>query len=120
MAESRELAIAFAKALKSKKGKKVVVLKTADLTTLTEYFVICTGTSNTHVRALSEECEKVADQLGEPIHHQEGHGNGEWVLMDYSSVVVHIFQEEAREFYDLERLWADAEPVELPEDEAQS
>ena len=113
MTESREFALELAKALDRKKGKNISVLKTGPLTTLAEYFVICTGTSNTQIRALADECEKAADELGEPLHHKEGHGTGEWVLMDFSDVVVHIFVDEARKFYDLERLWADAEPVDL-------
>ncbi len=113
MAESRAFALALAKALDSKKGAKISVLKTGELTTLAEYFVICTASSTTQVRALADECEKAADQIGEHLHHKEGHGTGEWALLDFSDVVVHIFLEEARKFYDLERLWADAQPVDL-------
>ncbi len=113
MTESKQIAINMAKALDAKKGAKIAVLKTGELTTLTEYFVICTATSNTHVRALADECEKAGDLMGEQLHHKEGHGTGEWVLLDFSDVVVHIFLDEARKFYDLERLWADAQVVDL-------
>lgn len=113
MAESKELALALAKALDKKKGAKISVLKTGELTTLAEYFVICTAGSTTQVRALSDECEKAAEEIGEQLHHKEGHGTGEWVLLDFSDVVVHIFLDEARKFYDLERLWADAQPIDL-------
>ncbi len=112
MAESKAFALALAKALDSKKGKKISVLKTGDLTTIAEYFVICTAGSTTQIRALADECEKTADQLGEELHHREGHG-GEWELLDFSDVVVHLFMEEARAFYNLERLWGDATPVDL-------
>jgi ribosome-associated protein len=74
--------------------------------------VICTGTSSTQIRAFADECEKVADEVGEELHHREGHG-GEWELLDFSDVVVHLFMEEAREFYNLERLWGDAQPIDL-------
>lgn len=113
MMTSYESAILLAKALDSKKGIDIKVLRTGDLTTLADYFVICSGTSNTQIKALSEACEKVMDEAGEPAHHVEGHRDGTWVLLDFSTVVVHVFTDEARKFYDLERLWADAEQVDV-------
>lgn len=113
MMESREMALELAKALDSKKGIDIQVLRTGDLTTLAEYFVICTATSTTQIKALADMCEKVMKEKGEPPHHVEGHRGGTWVLMDFSAVVVHIFDDEARRFYDLERLWKDAEQVDL-------
>ena len=109
--ESKELALTLAKLLDDKKGKDIKVLETGHLTTLADYFVICTATSNTQVKALSDYCEKELKDQGEVPHHTEGHRGGTWVLMDYSSVVAHIFLEETRDFYDLERLWSDAEAV---------
>ena len=110
----KETAIVLAKALDSKKGIDIKVLDTGHLTTLADYFVICTATSTTQVRALSDECEKtMKETAGELPHHVEGHRGGTWVLLDYSSVVVHLFLEETRDFYDLERLWHDATPVDL-------
>ena len=110
----KETAIVLAKALDSKKGIDIKVLETGHLTTLADYFVICTATSTTQVRALSDECEKVMKETaGELPHHVEGHRGGTWVLLDFSSVVVHVFMEDARKFYDLERLWSDATPVNL-------
>ena len=114
MAEPKELALAIARALDSKKGQDIKVLKTEELTTLADYFVICSATSTTQVKALADVAEETAKQLGEPPHHIEGHRGGVWTLLDFSSVVVHVFMEEARQFYDLERLWADAVPVEMP------
>lgn len=109
----KELALAAAKALDSKKGQDIKVLETEALTTLADYFVICTATSTTQVKALSDVCEKAMKDLGEPPHHVEGHRGGTWILLDFSSVVVHIFMDEARQFYDLERLWKDAVDVDL-------
>lgn len=103
------------KALDSKKGKDIRVLYTADQTTLADYFVICNGTSNTQVKALADAVEDAMTKAGEEPHHVEGHRGGQWTLMDYSSVVVHIFTDEAREFYALERLWSDAAPVDVSE-----
>lgn len=111
--ESYELAILLARALDSKKGGDLKVLKTEGLTTLADYFVIGTATSNTQVKAMSDACEEAAEKNGERAHHIEGHRGGTWLLMDFSSVVVHVFTDEARKFYDLERLWGDAEEIDI-------
>lgn len=110
---SYEMAIGLARALDSKKGQDVKVLKTEELTTLADYFVLCTATSSTQVKAMSDACEEAMEKQGERVHHIEGHRDGTWLLMDFSSVVVHIFTDEARKFYDLERLWSDAQTVDL-------
>lgn len=108
-----EMAVAAVQALDSKKGKNIKVLYTADQTTLADYFVICTGTSSTQVKALADVVEDALTKQGEEPHHIEGHRGGEWTLLDYSSVVVHVFTEEARDFYSLERLWSDATVVDV-------
>ena len=113
MMDSKIMALELAKALDSKKGQDIQVLKTGELTTLADYFVICTATSTTQIKALADACEKNLKEQGEPPHHVEGHRGGTWVLMDFSAVVVHIFDDEARKFYDLERLWQDAEKMDL-------
>ena len=109
----KELAIAAAKALDAKKGQEIRVLETGVLTTLADYFVICSATSATQIKALADWCEKTLKETGEAPHHIEGHRGGTWVLLDFSSVVVHIFNDEARKFYDLEHLWGDAVPLDL-------
>ena len=113
MLTPKEIALLAAKALDSKKGLDIKVLETGHLTTLADYFVLCSATSTTQIKALSDVCEKELKDAGESPHHVEGHRGGTWILLDFSSVVVHIFNEEAREFYDLERLWSDATPVDL-------
>lgn len=110
---SYETAIALAKALDGKKGQDIKVLKTEELTTLADYFVLCTATSSTQVKAMSDACEEAMEKNGEQVHHIEGHRGGTWLLMDFSSVVVHVFTDEARKFYDLERLWGDAQEIDL-------
>ena len=110
---SKEMIALAVRALDAKKGKDIKVLYTADQTTLADYFVICTGTSNTQVKALSDAVEDAMTKAGEEPHHVEGHRGGQWTLLDYSAIVVHVFTEEAREFYALERLWSDATPVDL-------
>ena len=112
---SKEMIALAVRALDAKKGKDIKVLYTADQTTLADYFVICTGTSNTQVKALSDAVEDAMTKAGEEPHHGEGHRGGQWTLLDYSAIVVHVFTEEAREFYALERLWSDATPVDLDE-----
>ena len=107
------MAVQLAKALDSKKGQDIKVLKTEELTTLADYFVLCTATSSTQVKAMSDACEEAMEKRGEQAHHIEGHRDGTWLLMDFSSVVVHVFTEEARKFYDLERLWSDGTPLDL-------
>lgn len=110
---SYESAMLLANTLDGKKGEEIKVLKTEGLTTLADYFVICTATSTTQIKAMSDACEEAMEKNGEQVHHIEGHRGGTWVLMDFSSVVVHIFMDEARKFYDLERLWGDAQEEDL-------
>ena len=113
MIEAKELALAAAKALDSKKGRDIKVLEIDKITTLADYFVICSGGSNTQINALCDEVEKQLDALGEKPLHREGYRGGTWVLLDYDCVAVHVFNEEAREFYSLERLWSDGVEVDL-------
>lgn len=104
--EIKELADKIAKILDDKLGAEIEVIDVSDKTTLAEYFVICSGTSTTHVKALSNEVEyvlKTEDDLYPD--HIEGHGSNCWILLDYKDVVVHIFHPEERENYSLEKLW---------------
>ena len=113
MKTPKELALLAARALSDKKGAQIQVLEIGGLTTLADYFVICSGTSNTQIKALTESVEEAMKNAGEMPDHIEGHREGTWVLSDYGCVVVHIFSPEAREFYDLERLWSDAEEIDI-------
>ena len=98
-------------ALEEKSAKDIKVLKTEDLTVIANYFVICTATSTTHIRTLADEVEKALEGKGETVRRKEGQRAGGWVLLDFGCVVVHLFLDESREFYNLERLWGDAEVV---------
>lgn len=115
MLTSKEMVEVAVKALDGRRGRDIQVLRTEEQTTLADYFVICNGTSNTQVRALAEAVEDAMSRAGEEPHHIEGHQGGEWTLLDYSAVVVHVFTEQGREFYSLERLWNDGTPVDLSE-----
>ena len=115
MLTPREIAIEVTKALDAKKGMDIKLLRIDDVSSLADYFLICTGTSNTHVNTLCDYAEYTLEQLGERMLGREGHRGSAWELLDYGTIVVHVFTEEARKFYDLERLWADAEVVDLKE-----
>ena len=115
MLTPKEIAYQVTKALDEKKGMDIKLLKIDRVSSLADYFLICTGTSNTHVRTLCDYAEYTLEQLGESMLGREGHRGNSWELLDYGSIVVHVFTEEAREFYSLERLWADAETVDISE-----
>ena len=110
----KEMALTAVKALDSKKGTDIKVMEGTELTSLADYFVICTGGSNTQINALCDAVEEALEKEGgETPLHREGHRGGIWVLLDYGCVVIHVFNDEAREFYSLERLWSDGKPVDL-------
>ena len=112
---AKEAAVIAAKALDDKKAVNLMMLETRSVTTLCEYMVICTGTSDTHLRALCDEVEKKMEEAGERVWHREGYRGDTWIVMDFCGVIVHVFTEEMRKFYDLERLWGDAPAVDLTE-----
>lgn len=109
----KEMALLLAQAMDSKKGKDIRVLETDGVTTLADYFVLCSGSSAPQLKALADAGEKAMKNHGILPHHVEGHRGGTWILQDYGDVVVHVFDKEARAFYDLDRLWADAKTVDL-------
>ena len=114
MKTAKELALLAARALADKKAKEIQALEIADLTTLAEYFVIATGSSNTQINALVDNVEKVLhEEAGEEPLHREGYRGGTWVLLDYGCIAIHVFSAEAREFYGLERLWRDGKPLDI-------
>ncbi len=113
MLTPKQIAYEVTKALDEKKGQDLKLLKIDRVSSLADYFLICTGTSNTHVKTLCDYAEYTLEQLGETMLSREGHRGNSWELLDYGTIVVHVFTEEARKFYDLERLWADAEQIDL-------
>ena len=108
-----QIAAIAARALDEKKARDIRVLHTAEQTVLADYFVICNGSSSTHIKALVDEVDRQLSEAGEPPVRREGMRSDIWVLMDFGSVIVHIFTDEARKFYNLERLWSDSEEVTL-------
>jgi ribosome-associated protein len=110
---SADMAQLAAFAAGERKAKEVRILDIRSISSVTDYFVMCSGTSGTHVRAIADSVEKELAQKGVALHHMEGYQNGKWILLDYGDLVVHVMQEEERSFYNLERLWGDAIEVEL-------
>lgn len=114
--ESKNLAEKIAGLSLQKKATDVVILNLRPITSMTDYFVICSGSTNTQVKAISDHIIKELKKAKSRPLHVEGSSNQEWVLLDYIDVVVHIFQPHRREFYGLERLWGDAEKVEVKDE----
>ena len=104
-ADAKELAEAIAEVLDSKKGFDIEVIYVADKTVVAEYFVICSGNTSTHIKSLVDETEYKIGQRDLAPYHVEGKDNNAWIVMDYSHVIVHVFTREAREFYNLEKLY---------------
>lgn len=114
-ASSDQLIAEIIKGIEQVKGNEITILDLRDIeNTVCEYFVICEGNSNTQVNAISSSIQKnVSKNLKDKPWHVEGEGNAEWVLIDYVNVVVHIFQKQVREFYDIESLWGDAKATSI-------
>jgi ribosome-associated protein len=112
---AKEAAVVAVKALDDKKALNLTMLEVRGVTTLAEYMILATGTSDTHLRALCDEVEKKMEEAGEKVWHREGYRGDTWIVMDFSGVMVHVFTQEQRKFYDLERLWGDAPMVDLDE-----
>lgn len=110
--ENLEIVSISANALNDKKAKNLNVLRVEDLTVLTDYFVIATATSSTHVRSLADEVEEKLKENGVAPNHIEGKSTG-WIVLDYGSVIVHIFTPDQREFYNLDKMWSDAKSLDL-------
>lgn len=112
MTDIQELEIAV-KALDSKKARDIKVLKVDELTTLASYFVIATATSTTQAKALADEVEFKLGEQGVQAKSIEGYQSKTWICLDYIDVIVHVFTEGDRDFYQLEHLWADGTPVDV-------
>ena len=110
-AEPLELAREIARVLDNKRGRDVKVLRVDDKTEIADYFVLCTANSNTHTKSLVGEVEYRMDLRGVEEHRVEGRDNGSWVIADYYHVIVHVFSREAREFYNLDKLYGDLPEV---------
>jgi ribosome-associated protein len=110
---SSSLAFDIGSAAAEKKAKDIRILNVKDISPITDFFVICSGNSTIQVKAIADEIQHKVSEQGLELKHKEGYQNARWVLLDYGNVIVHVFYTEEREFYDLERLWADAVAVSI-------
>lgn len=113
--DSWEKALLVTRFALEKKARDLVVMEVRDVTSIGDYFIICAGSSDRQVQSIAQGIEENLSEAGHPPLSVEGVHRGHWVLMDFSDVIVHIFYEPVREFYDLEGLWGHAPRVELPE-----
>ncbi len=112
-AEPYDLACELIRALDLKKGRDIRLLKVADQTVIADYFIICGGTSNTNIKALAGECEYKLGLRGVSPIRMDGYSEGDWVVIDYGSILVHIMNRDSRDFFRLERLWSEAESLDI-------
>lgn len=115
MMTPQQIAETIVVVLANKIGSDIKLLKIDNVSVIADYFVICTAKSTTQIKTLTDEVEAVLEEKGERVLHKEGYRAGGWVLLDYGCAVVHVFMEETRKFYDLERLWADATEIDVTE-----
>jgi ribosome-associated protein len=111
--ESGQFAKKIAEIIFNKKGYDVIILNLQELASFADYFVICSADSDTQVKAISDDIDKSLRDEGIKCWHREGYQSLSWVLLDYVDVVVHVFKKESREYYNLEKLWGDAETEKL-------
>lgn len=114
--DSKKLAFKIADLILSKKGSRILVMDLKKLTTVTDFFVICSASSDTQVKAITDHVKEETKKINERPWHNEGYANLSWVLLDFVDVVVHIFLEDTRKFYNLEGLWADADITEVKDE----
>ena len=117
--DSSEKSLACARLASDKKGKNLVILELKGISPLADYFVVCSGTSDRHVKALASHIEISLKEEGILALGIEGLREGKWVLMDYDDVIVHVFQEHEREFYDLENLWLECPRIPFSDENEQ-
>lgn len=114
--ETKALSLEVFKALDDKKAHDIKVLNVQGITSIADYFILATGTSTRHASSLAESVEEALSEMGYEPAHKEGYRTGEWILLDYLDVIVHVFTEETRAFYKLEKMWKDAEIVQVSVD----
>ena len=112
---SMEMVRTAVEALREKKGKDIVALDVSEHTVLTDAFVIVTGTNDRQVSALTDVADEALTKAGFVKRNIEGYHTGKWILLDFGDLIVHVFDEESRAFYDIERIWGDAQRIEVSE-----
>jgi ribosome-associated protein len=112
-ASSREAAEEMVKILDMRKAKDIKLLRVEEQTIIAEYFVICSGSSSTQIKSMAGELEYKMSMSGVPPYGMDGYTEGKWIVIDFGSVMVHIFGNESRDFYKLEKFWADSEEIDI-------
>ena len=112
--DSKQLALLCRELADNKKAENTVILDVHEISSITDYFVIVSGANERQVQAISDEIYESLKKAGHPAARVEGYKTAEWILLDYGDFVVHVFEQKARKFYDLERLWRESKRVELP------
>ena len=115
MEQSKNMMRLAYQALDDKKGEDIQVIDISQVSVLADYFIIANGNSESQVRALVDNVEEELGKAGYDMKQREGYGSGNWVLMDFSEIIVHVFDKENRLFYDLERIWRDGKHVDMSE-----
>lgn len=113
MTDLNEMLSVILKAADDKKSFDINLLEVNKLTSLADYFVICSGNSDVQVKAICDEIEGQMDKLGYHVKNKEGHRQGRWTILDYKDIIVHVFHKEDREFYNLDKLWIDGEKIDI-------
>ena len=113
--QSKEMAKLACEALADKKGEDIRVIDIAGISVLADYFIIANGSSESQVQAMVDNVEEEMHKAGYSLKQREGYGSGNWVLLDFGDVIVHVFDKENRLFYDLERIWRDGKNIGIAE-----
>lgn len=111
MEQEKKMVQIIYKALEDKKGENICIIDISHISVLADYFIITNGTSDNQVKALVENVEEKMQEAGFPQKQREGQKGGTWVLLDYGNVIVHVFDKDNRNFYDLERIWSDGKRI---------
>lgn len=106
--DSKEMALLAAKAMDDKKAREISILELKDQSLITDYFILASGSSHTQTQAIAQNVEDELEKAGLKLSRREGYPEGRWILLDFAFIIVHVFQDEERLFYNLERLWGDA------------
>lgn len=105
--DSKKLVEKIVSLMEEKKARDISIINIENITEIADYFIICSGTSTTHIKTIADELDFKLGEIGLHAHHKEGYETARWILLDYSDVVIHVFHQEDRGFYNLERLWSD-------------
>lgn len=113
MTESKKMAAMACEALEDKKANDIKVIDIEKVSSLADYFIIASGSNRNQVQAMADNVDEMLGKAGYPVKQIEGYATANWILMDYGDIVIHIFDEENRLFYDLERIWRDGKSIEV-------